>query len=100
MRAIVRNLVPALLSTDDAIELLDFFAEVERLASAGKTLVAARAAEGDAGQRAGARSPADWMAKRTGSTVGDARGVLEVAGKLSDAPATNAALRAGRLSPR
>jgi hypothetical protein len=100
MRTIVRDLDPSRLSCDDAVTLVDWFAEMERLAVAGKTIAAGRAAEGSAWQREGARSPADWLAKKTGSTVGDARGALETAGKLADAPATEAALRAGSLSGR
>lgn len=100
MRTIVRDLDPQRLSCDDAVSLVDWFSEMERLAVAGKTIAAGRAAEGSAWQREGARSPADWLAKKTGSTVGDARGALETAGKLADAPATEAALRAGALSGR
>ncbi|MEA3055382.1 MAG: hypothetical protein QOD30_814 [Actinomycetota bacterium] len=99
LRAIVRDLDPALVSTEDAVELVDWFAEVERLGAAGKTLLAGRAGESDAWRRAGDRSPADWLAKRTGTSVGTARSTLETAAKLDDAPATDVALRAGELSP-
>lgn len=100
LRAMLDGLDPALLSTDAAVEAFDLFSEIERLGSAGKTLVAVRAAESDAWQRAGERSPADWMAKRNGTTVGEARATLEVAGKLAEAPGTAEALRAGALSAR
>jgi hypothetical protein len=100
LRATVRSLEPPLVSCDDAVELVEWFAEIERLGAAGKTLMAGRAAEGDAWQRDGARSPADWLAKRMGTTVHEARTTLEVAGKLPQAPGTAEALRAGALSAR
>jgi hypothetical protein len=100
LRAMARELDPALLSCDDAIGVLEFGADVERLGAAIKTIAAGRVAEGDAWRRAGDRSPADWLAKKTGTTVGEARGVLATGAALPDAPATNAALRSGALSAR
>lgn len=100
LRAMVRDFDASRISCEDAAAQVDWFAEVERLAAAGKTMAAARAAEGDAWRRDGSRSPADWLAKRTGSTVGDARGVLKTAESLPDAPGTDAALRAGSLSAK
>jgi hypothetical protein len=100
LRARARGLDPAAMSFDDAVAAMQYGAEVERLGSAIKTIAAGRAAEGDAWRRAGDRSAGDWLAKQTGSTVGEARSTLEVAAKLPDAPATSAALRDGRLSPR
>ena len=99
LRAMVRDLDPAAVSPESAVGLVDWFAEIERLAAAGKTLVAGRAAESNAWRAAGDRSPADWLAKRTGTSVGKARSTLETASKLTSAPGTDAALRAGELSP-
>lgn len=98
LRAMVRSLDARLLSSAEAVELVDYFAEIERLGHAGKTLAAGRAAEGDAWKRAGDRSPADWLARRTGSSVGRSRAALDTASKLGSAPAADAALRAGELS--
>ena len=82
----------------DAIELVDWFAEIERLAVAGKTLAARRAVEGEPWLTSGERSGSDWLAKRTGSTVGEARAVLDTGVALASAPATSQAFRAGLLS--
>lgn len=100
LRAMVRGFDPALVSRADAVALLDWASEVERLAAALKTLAAGRAADGDAWRDDGARSAADWLATRTGSTVGEARAALNTAAKLPDAPGTDAALRNGELSPK
>ena len=100
LRVMVRDLDPRVLSPEQAVELVDWFAEVERLGHAGKTIAAGRAAEGDVWRAAGDRSAADWLAKRTGTNVGEAKEALETAAKLHDAPATAAALRAGALSAK
>ena len=86
------------MSPADAIELVDWFAEIERLAVAGKTLAAQRATVAEPWLTSGERSGADWLAKRTGSTVGEARAVLDTGGALVAAPAASQAFRAGLLS--
>jgi hypothetical protein len=100
LRAMVRDFDPDRVSCDDAVALLDWFTEVERLAGAGKTLAAAKAGQGSAWREAGDRSAADWLAKKSGTTVGEARGLLETGAALPDAPATAAAFREGKLSGR
>lgn len=100
LHAMVRTLDGDVLTTDDAIALLDWFAEIERVAVAGKTIAARRAAQGEPQRAAGERSVADWLAKRTGSTVGEARTVLETGENLASAPATDDAFRRGDLSIR
>jgi hypothetical protein len=100
LRGMVQRLDPRALSCADAVVLVEFFAEVERLAVAGKTIAAGRAAEGDAWRQAGDRSPAEWLARRTGGTVSDARAGLETASKLDAAPGTDAAFRNGELSQK
>lgn len=98
LRAMVRDLDVGSLAPVDAVALLDWFSEVERLAVAGKALAAKAAAGGDAWRAAGDRSAADWLAKRTGTTVRDARSVLGTAERLTPASATDAAFRGGELS--
>jgi hypothetical protein len=98
LREIVRTLDVDALPASSAVDLVDWFADIERLAVAGKTLAARRAADGDAWRTTGDRSAADWLAKRTGSTVGDARTVLDTAAHLASAPRTEDAFRDGGLS--
>jgi hypothetical protein len=98
LRRLVRRLDAGLLSPTDATRLVDVFASIERLAVAGKTLCAGRAAEAEPWLATGDRSGADWLAKRTGTTVSDARETLSTATHLAAAPATDAAFRSGELS--
>lgn len=93
-----RGLVVDTLAPEDAVVLVDAFAEVERLAVAGKSLVAARAADGEPWLASGERSAADWLAKRTGTTVGDARSVIDAGRGVAKAPEANRMFRDGSLS--
>jgi hypothetical protein len=90
---------PAVVSGEAAAAAVREFAEIERLGAAGRMLAAQRVAESAVWKASGERSPADWLAKASGTSVGDAAGVLETAGHLAALPATAEALRAGRLSP-
>src|SRR5688572_20023748 len=98
LRACVKTLDVGAFSSDaDALAMFEWFAEVERLAAAGKALLAARVAA--AGARAsGDRSAEHWLARAAGSTVGAAREVLDTAARLTELPEVDAAVREGRLS--
>jgi hypothetical protein len=48
--------------------------------------------------RDGYGSMAEWLAARSGTSVGQARGVVETAARLDDCPLTKAALREARIS--
>ena len=98
LRQVVRDLDVDSLVPADAVALVDWFAEVERLAVAGKTLAARRAVDGEPWLSSGDRSAADWLAKRTGTTVGEARAVLDTGSALVQAPATRDAFCLGALS--
>ncbi|MCU1488181.1 MAG: protein of unknown function endonuclease [Actinomycetia bacterium] len=98
LRRMVRELDAALLTGPQAVRLLDWFAEIERLAAAGKALVAGRAAETNQWRSGGDRSAAEWLGKRTGTTPGQARKALETADRVKALPKTSEALREGRLS--
>src|SRR5688500_15604115 len=98
LRRMVRTLDPATLSGPQAVALLDTFTEIERLAVAARTVVAARAVDTTQWRSDGDRSPEEWLARRTGSSWRDARSVLETAERLQKLPTTEAAVRAGRLS--
>jgi hypothetical protein len=77
--------------------LLDEFSRLEHLASAWKTKLALRVAE-VRWKSDGERSPAAWLAKKTGTTVGAASATLETAARLEDLDDVDAAFRAGELS--
>ena len=98
LRQVVGALEHEVLAGDAATRLVEDFAEIERLAAAGKALAARRVATSGAWQGGGDRSPAHWVARTTGTSVGTAVGVLETAERLSELPQTDAAVRAGELS--
>jgi hypothetical protein len=97
LRRFVAGFDPDALDGDQARALVEDFSELERLAAAGRTLAAGRVAE-TAAWGAGFRDTGAWLASVSGTTVGRARATLETASRLEQLPATERALRAGRLS--
>lgn len=99
LRAAVSALSPATLSGTDAMALVDLASEVERLGAATRTLAAARVAQTGEWEASGVhRTPASWLASRTGGTVGAAIEDLRTAARLDGLPATREALASGTLS--
>jgi hypothetical protein len=98
LQRVVRVLDGDALDAATAEQLVEEFATIEHLAAAGKALAAKRVADSGRWRLAGERSEADWLAKRTGETVGAARAALETAAKLADCPSTAEAFRKGELS--
>ena len=100
-RDVARHLAeadPDRVTTAQAAELVGVFAELERLAVAGRTLYAKRAAESLTWRDEGHRSVASWMASTTGSGLGEALATLETSEALASLPETTEALRRGELS--
>jgi hypothetical protein len=97
LRRFVAGFDPAALDGEQARDLAEQFAELERLAGAGRTLAAGRVAE-TAAWGAQYRDAGAWLASVAGTTVGKARGTLVTAERVARLPATEAALRSGRLS--
>jgi hypothetical protein len=89
---------PERISGADADRMLKAFAEIERLASAGKLLSARRVESSNVWRRTGHRSAAAHLADATGTGLGPAITTLETARQLGELPATDDALRGGRLS--
>jgi hypothetical protein len=85
---------------DQAARLVEEFAELERLAVAGRTLAVARAADTGAWYGSGASSPAVWLAARTGGTLHQAAETLQTARRLPERAATREMLIKGQLSER
>ncbi len=98
LEAFLVDFAPTCLTATDAARVVTLFDRLERLAFSGKTVAARRAADGAVHRKAGHRSPAEWLATTTGASVGEARGTLELGGRLIDQPAIDEAFRAGRLS--
>jgi Domain of unknown function (DUF222) len=71
---------------------------VERVAAGGKTLLARRVADTHQPDRDGARSAAEALARRAGTTVGAARDAVDTSTRLRRLPLVDAAVRRGDLS--
>jgi len=100
-REVARQLAeadPDRVTTGQAAELVALFAEIERLAAAGKVLYAGRAAQGVTWRDEGHRSAASWMAETTRTGLGEAMATIETAEALQSLPETTEALRRGELS--
>ena len=100
MQQFVRGLDAALLSADDAGRALADATAIEHMAATAKALLAARVAECGTWRRQGARSPADHIAKATGTSVGAALEGMKLAERLAELPAVDEAARAGELWPQ
>lgn len=98
MREIVAGFDAACTDAHDAKTLVEWFAEIERFAVAGKTFAAGRVAETPVWAKHGDRSPEHWLARVSGTGLGEATSTLETAARLEELPATEEALRAGKLS--
>ncbi|MGH2809314.1 MAG: DUF222 domain-containing protein [Actinomycetota bacterium] len=94
----VAELDPEVLDPAAARKLVEQFARIERLAAGGKTLALRRVETSGAWRVTGERSAAHWVARRTGTSVGNAINTIETAKRLAELPATDQALRAGKLS--
>jgi hypothetical protein len=98
LRSALSQLEPERLSGPDADRLLDVFAEIEKLASGGTLLAARRVESSNIWRRKGHRSAAAHVAEATGTGLGPAINSLETARQLKSLPATEDAMRNGRLS--
>ena len=92
------TLEPERLSGPDAAHLLEIFAEIEKLALGGKLLSARRVESSNVWRRNGHRSAAAQVAEATGTGMGPAINALQAARQVGALPATEEALRNGRLS--
>ena len=85
-------------SGDDCARIAEELASTSKTCAAAQMLAAARAAECKAHQEKGFSDAADWLAKHTGTTPGEARKKLKTAGKLNKHPDTRNAMLSGQLS--
>jgi hypothetical protein len=98
LREMVSGFEPAALDGPSAVEALGLFGEVERLGAAGVALAGGRVEATRAWQGSGTRSAAQFVASRCGSSLRSAVVALETARRLESLPATEEALRSGRMS--
>ncbi len=82
-----------------AQQIVAVFADIEKLAAAGKALAARRVEKAGVWRGGADRSAVDWLARTTGTTTGAARATLDTGRAVQDQPEVDAALRAGDLTP-
>ena len=82
LAAIIAAAEPARVDGDDAMTAVETFAAIERLAVAGKTLYMDRVVETGVWAKHGDRSPEHWLARVSGSGIGEACNTLETAARL------------------
>lgn len=98
VRSVVGSIDTNTLLPSDAAKFVDLFAELERLATAGRTIAGRSVEKSRLWLQQGYRTPAQWMASHAQTTVGAAITTIETGRKLDDLPATREAFQAGTLS--
>ena len=98
MRELVGRLEPDFVPLSEAPAMWQAFDAIERLASSAKTLLATRVDESGVWQRAGDRSAPEYLARKSGTSLGAARSSLETSKRVRDLPHTRSAMRRGELS--
>jgi len=98
LRAALREFDRALHHADDCLALVEELAKTEKACAAARVLAASRVADCGAHRKAGFDDPADWLARASGSTAGQAERELTTAKRVEDMPDTKAALADGELS--
>jgi hypothetical protein len=98
LRLQLGRLLPGDVALTDAPAMWQAYDAIERLAAAAKTLLAARVEESGVAQRVGDRGTVEYLARKSGSTLGAARASLDASKKVAELPHTTAALRRGELS--
>ena len=98
IEGVLKRLEPEVLEPSLASDLVQRFSKLERLVAAGKTLATRQVERTGVWQNEGDRSAAHWVARKTGTTVGNAIHLVETAKQLAELPATEQAVREGKLS--
>jgi Domain of unknown function (DUF222) len=96
---LVCALDPDAVSGPTARELWGEFDRIERLGSAGKTLLARRVAATHDRNRAGTRTAAESLARKAGTSAAAAKEALDTSNRVTELPSVAGALRNGELSP-
>jgi hypothetical protein len=83
---------------EEAAAIAEELAATEKACAAARALAAARAAECGAHRQKGFADAADWLARASGTSMGEAKTALATATALQDMPNTRAAVVAGDVS--
>jgi Domain of unknown function (DUF222) len=95
---LARGLDPAVVPASHAKVLVERIGRAERQLAGVKLRLAGRVGETALWRGQGHRSAAHWLAQTSGTSVGEAAGVLATAQRLEDLASTTDALMAGDLS--
>jgi len=98
LAALVDRLDPDEFSGSAARRWWAEFDRVERLAAAGKTVLARRIAETHQPGRSGSQTAAEELARAAGTSAGSVREVVDTSTRLAGQPDVDTALRRGELS--
>jgi len=98
LAAYVADLDPAVIDGWDAKKLVLHHVRMEKLDAAAKTVMLQRVAQTRTWAHRGDRSFAHWLAREAGIGLGEAMATVDTAARLPECPATETALRAGKLS--
>jgi hypothetical protein len=98
LAAYVANLDPAVIDGWDAKKLVLHHVQMEKLHVAAKTVMLQRVAQTRTWAHQGDRSMAHWLAREAGISLSEAIATVDTAARLPECPATETALRAGKLS--
>ncbi len=99
LAAVAKRLDPDTLTVDQAAEAIKVLAAIEKSAAGLRLLLSRRVDNESLWGEGGERSAAEWLAKQTGQSAGDAARDLECSRRLKELPAAQDAVRNGELSP-
>lgn len=95
---IVSSLDAEVLDPEYAVELVQQFSKVEKIASAGKALAASKVESSGTWKTSSERSAAHFIARKTGDSVGQTINDLKTAKHLQELPTTEKAFRSGEIT--
>ena len=95
-RAVVASLDS--LTGTEAARAFESLSKLEKVAAAGKLVLAPKIAQSETWARAGHRTPEEWMARTSGTSVGVARATIETGKRLDRLPSTASIVKSGALS--
>ena len=98
LRASLSCFDPKRCTGEDAAALAEELAATEKACAAARVLAAARTAECGAHRQKGFADAADWLARTSGTSVGEAKTALATAKALDAMSETRAAVTSGELS--
>jgi 5-methylcytosine-specific restriction endonuclease McrA len=96
LRLLLAGFDPGVYSGDDCVRLVEGFAATEKACAGARMLAANRAVECRSHEKKGFADGANWLARQSGITPGEAKRTLKTAGKMGER--TKDALLEGKLS--